>query len=118
MQDILKATNMIFQETGKYIIIGLTGRTGSGCSTSAKILSEEELHIPEKSKIYHSDNDERKYKIVKGFIKENWSRFFCIQVRAIITEMILRLEWDNFVDLVACVAKVDRSSIKENTVFF
>jgi deoxycytidylate deaminase len=118
MQDILKATNMLFQETGKYIIIGLTGRTGSGCTTSAKILSNQELYIPEKSNIYNSDNEKRKYKIVSGFIRENWSPFYCVQIRAIITELILRLSYDGFVDLVANVMKIKKERVADNLSSF
>jgi dCMP deaminase len=35
--------NKIYDERKDFIIIGLTGRTGSGCSTVAKILETDEF---------------------------------------------------------------------------
>ena len=121
MSDISKATSMIFQETGKYMVLGLTGRTGSGCTTVSEILAKKNLLPPKKSKIYNSDNDKRKYKAVYQFINHNWLPFISIQVRAVITEIILNLNYDDFIDLVVEVISMNRvdvvaklSDFKEN----
>jgi dCMP deaminase len=100
MKDEAKATDLLFREAGKYIIIGLTGRTGSGCSASAKILSENNIYIPSSSGIYIDENDSKKYCIVKNYIGDNWRPFISIQVRAIITGVLLRLEYEDFVGLI------------------
>ena len=50
--NVSKAIDTIYNEREKFIIIGLTGRTGSGCTTVSKILKKEKftdlnLHEPE-----------------------------------------------------------------------
>ena len=55
----------VYDERSKFIIIGLTGRTGSGCSEAASILksvSFEHLNLrTPKNQDFHS-KEERKYK--------------------------------------------------------
>lgn len=101
MKDEAKATAMLFQEAGKYIIIGLTGRTGSGCSTASKILSEKYFFAPNISELYINENDSRKYHIAKNFVYKNWRSFYAIQVRSIITGVLLRLKYEDFIGLVS-----------------
>jgi adenylylsulfate kinase-like enzyme len=69
--DVSNALKRLYQETSEFVVLGLTGRTGSGCSTVAKILEDKSPHFPDSSKIYDSDNDRRKYKIIRKFIAEN-----------------------------------------------
>ncbi len=40
MENVIES---IYNEREQFILIGLTGRTGSGCSTVSKILSEEDF---------------------------------------------------------------------------
>lgn len=104
MTDIQKGTDMIFDESGKYIVLGLTGRTGSGCTTVADILSSEDFTIPKNPKIYELRGDRRKYGIVYRYMSENWHPFVNIQVRAVITELLLSLSYDGFVAYISSLA--------------
>ena len=78
----------IFDLRGKFAIIGLTGRTGSGCSTVANILCTEEfsklaLQLPDRNG-EQLTNDERKYQIYYDYLKENWIPAIKIKVTLII----------------------------------
>ena len=78
----------IFDLRGKFAIIGLTGRTGSGCSTVAKILSKSKfndipLPIPQRNE--NLTNDARKYQICYDFLKENWVPAITIKVTHVIS---------------------------------
>lgn len=103
LSDESDALELIYSEASKFIILGLTGRTGSGCSSAAKILSEKEIHLPESSNIYTSENDKRKYKIVRSYIKDNWKSFICIQMRVVITGILLELDFEQFKNLISSV---------------
>lgn len=64
-----------------FIVIGLTGRTGSGCSTFADLMSNdnfEDCEFPEPNNNPDADNNERKYRIAYNFLSENWGSFFVI----------------------------------------
>lgn len=64
-----------------FIVIGLTGRTGSGCSTFADLMSNdnfEDCEFPEPNNKPDADNNERKYRIAYNFLSENWGSFFVI----------------------------------------
>ncbi len=64
-----------------FIVIGLTGRTGSGCSKFADLMSNEafsDCEFPEPNNEGKADNNERKYRISYNFLSENWGSFFVI----------------------------------------
>lgn len=105
------ALERVYSESSEFIILGLTGRTGSGCSTAAKILSKEEVRLPEESNIYSTSNDKRKYKIVRSYIKENWKPFISIQMRVVITGVLLELNFKELVKLISKTLNRDISRI-------
>lgn len=85
------AIDTIYRKDDELIIIGLTGRTGSGCSTVAKILCSQ------KNSIRHSlldssskmSNDARKRRIVAHHFNITWQPFQLIQVRSVITLLLV-----------------------------
>ena len=85
------AIGRIYGDDDDFIVIGLTGRTGSGCSTAARILQSE------KETIRHSlfsgenpySNEDRKERILLRHFKATWTPFLLIQVRALITTFLL-----------------------------
>lgn len=101
MSDESNALGRIFKETSEFIIIGLTGRTGSGCTTAAEILSKENISIPEKSSFYTATNDKLKYKIIRNYININWKQFIKIQMRDVITGILLELNYSQLIELIS-----------------
>lgn len=85
------AIGRIYGDDDDFIVLGLTGRTGSGCSTVANILRSKA------DKIRHSlfsgenpaSNEQRKERIINRHFKTTWSPFLLLQVRAIITTFLL-----------------------------
>jgi deoxycytidylate deaminase/dephospho-CoA kinase len=85
------AIDTIYRKDDELIILGLTGRTGSGCSTVAKILCSA------KNDIRHSllepsattSNDARKRRIVAHHFDTTWRPFQLIQVRSVITLLLV-----------------------------
>jgi deoxycytidylate deaminase len=100
--NVSKAVDMLFEERKNFIIIGLTGRTGSGCSEVAKILHSkfDELDISEPDCNSFQDNDKRKEYIVYKYMEENWRQFQVIEIRNIITSFILENKFDDFKDYI------------------
>ena len=73
-----------------FILIGVTGRTGSGCSTVANILNskEEDLKHSLFQGSHPENNEHRVEKIIFNRFKGSWKPFLLIQVRSIITLML------------------------------
>lgn len=67
----------VFEEKEKFVLIGLTGRTGSGCTTIAKFLDNKfsELNLPISKDHSFNNNSERKYNVVYSYMSKNWNRF-------------------------------------------
>lgn len=93
------AISNIYGEEDDFIIIGLTGRTGSGCSTAASILTSEKSNI--KNSLYNGDsprdNEQRKERIIYRHFSAKWEPFLLLQVRSVITSFLL--DYDPYVVL-------------------
>lgn len=101
------AIHTIYDEREKFIIIGLTGRTGSGCTTVSKILQYEkfnDLNLKEPKTTNFETNNERKYHIIYNYAKKHWHAF----KRLSMTDMIISF-----------IVQHKRSSLRDlfNTIF-
>ncbi len=85
------ALNQIYSQREEFIVLGLVGRTGSGCSTAANILSKDvdSLSVMEPCLEGRPSNEDRKKRIICKFASKHWKPFFFIRVRDIITSFIL-----------------------------
>lgn len=103
----------IYRLRRKFVIIGLTGRTGSGCTTVARILSKRFNELKSSYRDFHSghiDNNTRKDRIVYHYLKENWDTpFTIITASDVIFYFALTLSFDDFIGAI-----VD-ANIEKNT---
>ncbi|BAK70957.1 deoxycytidylate deaminase [Aliarcobacter butzleri] len=87
---------MIYENRKKFIIIGLTGRIGSGCTTTANFLSQEvEDHKLKKICIDDYSNDKQRKKfIIDKFYRKNWNAFKIIRASDVISTFLLKYSFD------------------------
>lgn len=93
----------VFAHRSSFIVIGLTGRTGSGCTTVADLLGSatfDSLELPELPNPPKT-NEDRKDRIIREWLKENWSPFKKIQVSQIILLLALAESGGKFEDFVS-----------------
>lgn len=101
----------IYQETKDFLIIGLTGRTGSGCTTAADKLASSSLNIPGDGYDGLTENELKKHRIIKRYNdSSDWVPFYKIEVSGLITFHLLLLSAG---ELEACLRE---ALIAENTV--
>lgn len=88
------AISRVYGDDDNFIVIGLTGRTGSGCSTTAKILQSTSKTIRHSlfSGENPTSNEQRKQRILLRHFDATWTPFLLIQVRALITTFLLDAE--------------------------
>ncbi|HBS0622620.1 TPA: deoxycytidylate deaminase, partial [Klebsiella pneumoniae] len=69
-----KFISELFLENNQFILVGLTGRTGSGCTTTANILESKNVSFPDLNSLdnFYTGLDIRRYSIVKEFAEEHW----------------------------------------------
>lgn len=109
----------IFKQRRDTILLGLTGRTGSGCSYMASILGKtiNELHSDfseiDDAKI---TNEWRQKRVINDFIKKHWSSFITIKASDFIFYFLLLLSFDDFIDLVVGLSNDSKKGLdkKEN----
>ena len=92
--DKAEAIKSLYSQRDKFILIGLTGRTGSGCTTVAKILSTDDmkkLDLKSYKTCDYNDSGERKYSIIYRYMKEGkkWKKFDVIEASSVIFSGIL-----------------------------
>lgn len=108
-----RAIGSVYKENKKFIVIGLTGRTGSGCSTSAEILCNASIELPENAYSGITKNELRKHRIIRKFIGNRWYPFKCLQVRTVITRYILVLNFSEFCRFISDVMVRDMHKVVE-----
>jgi len=108
-----RAIESVYKENKRFVVIGLTGRTGSGCSTSAEILCSSTIELPENAYTGITNNELRKHRIIKKFIEHRWQPFKCLQVRTVITRYILELNFSEFCRFVSDVMTGDMQKTSE-----
>lgn len=88
----------IYKNRKNFIIVGLTGRIGSGCSTTASFLSTERKNHKLKNLCIDDESNDKSRKkfIVDKFYKENWKPFTTIRASDVIIAYILKYDFDEF----------------------
>ena len=112
-----KFISQLFLENSQFILIGLTGRTGSGCTTAANILEDKFPIFPESDKLdnFYTGLDVNRYKIVKNYATEHWNNFYSIKVSDLISIYILQLSIDELTKFI-CLNfnnEIDKLYVKE-----
>jgi len=92
--SLQKAVDEAYKQRSSLIILGLTGRTGSGCSTVASILRKskiQDLDLLDSKSYDFKDVEERKDSIIKNFMIENdrWKPFITIEASSVIFSFVL-----------------------------
>ncbi|AVE06616.1 deoxycytidylate deaminase [Pseudomonas palleroniana] len=88
----------LFKERSKFVVIGLTGRTGSGCTTAANILESSNPNFPDlnavqyKGKPFFERLNGRRYEILKNYAERNIVQFYSIKVSDLISAYLLSME--------------------------
>ncbi len=112
----------LFEERSRFVVIGLTGRTGSGCTTAATILEEDEPSFPKLSDVnYQSQSffnglDSRRYEVVSKFTNENYTKFVSIKVSDLISTYILSMNSTNLSEFICSQKKSTSKSKIDNMI--
>lgn len=109
--------NGVFDQREKYLIIGLTGKNGSGCSTTASIFAEPmqdvNLSCPEPG-LNGLDSDlERESRIIQRYIKGHQKQFEILKVRDIIASFLLESidTWQRFEKDYCTIKKISKKDV-------
>lgn len=103
------AINSLYSQRDKFILIGLTGRTGSGCTTVSEILAKNdmsELDLRSYKTCDYNNADERKYSVIYRYMKEGgkWKGFTIVEASSIIFSFVLEGTYGSlfkFIDIIA-----------------
>lgn len=109
------AINELYSEGDDFIVLGLTGRTGSGCSTVASILTSDKNNI--KHSLYSgntpSNNEERKQRIILKHFSNKWEKFTLLQVRSLITLLMAQSKIPENIDAIKKLHKINDNNYNE-----
>ncbi|WP_144374027.1 anti-phage dCTP deaminase [Vogesella urethralis] len=96
----------LFLARQEFVLIGLTGRTGSGCTTAANILESDTI-FPDASvtkindNLFYKGNDALRYEILREYAQKNFKKFYSIKVSDIISAYFLSLSEDDAANFIA-----------------
>lgn len=94
----------IMSQNEEFIIIGLTGRVGSGCSEAAEIFGStyQQLELPWIQPGIQGlrSNEERDFRILQRYASAHWIKFDIIRTRTIISSFLLE-DFESFIQVIA-----------------
>lgn len=101
MANYSESVKNAYRERQSLIILALTGRTGSGCTTVSKILSKKnfkDLDVREPKTYDFSSRDERKYEVVYKYMsyQGRWEPFTVIGGSNVIFSFVVEKGFDKF----------------------
>ncbi|MCC8068393.1 MAG: hypothetical protein LIO71_01305 [Ruminococcus sp.] len=99
-----KVVERIFGLRKKFVILGLTGRTGSGCTTVANILTRTIDSLKSEHIEFGNQpitNDIRKDRIIDHFIRKNWKPFTIFKASDFIFYYAMQQDFDSFIDMLS-----------------
>lgn len=115
----MEVVQQIYKLRQNFILIGLTGKTGSGCSTVAKLLQTGNVQdLSSNYKEFNDgeiDNNTRKNRIVHKFIEKNWYPFVTISASDIIFFFALQQEYEVFIKAICNPDNLPISDSKYST---
>lgn len=106
----------IFLQNQNFIILALTGRTGSGCSTASSILCEEHPNFPSGNSVeeFYTGIQNKKYEVAKKYSDVHWKQFKHIKISDLITAHLILKSKDEIVHyLKNGIIKLKNYEIKE-----
>ena len=117
MNNEKNATNQLFSERKKFLVLGLTGLTGSGCTTTANLLKSKtwtDFNPPSEASFFNQENDHRKYNILSDYLSNNWESFEAIRVKDIITGYIFENSYDDFRNYISSLDSINLDEFDKN----
>lgn len=94
---MIEAINQIYKQRQDFILIGLTGKIGAGCSTAANFMTLEKTiqQLPKLCISSTSSDSDRKKFIIQKFYLENWEPFTKITASDVITSFLLENDFSS-----------------------
>lgn len=104
----MSGLDTVYRERGNFIILGLTGRTGSGCTEIATLLEKEftDFNPPIPKYTDFLNDEERKYRVVYDYLSERWKRYYHVRMSHVIATFLLELPFEIFVSLYKSVNEI------------
>lgn len=111
----------IFDLRGGFAIVALTGRTGSGCTTVAELLTKDFKSLSFPGPVRNATtitNDDRKYRICYDYLEKHWRPAIRIKVTHLILWICLQSDFSTLIaklekwyDTNLCMDKNDRKKV-------
>lgn len=112
MKSYKESVDKVYEKIDNCIIIGLTGRTGSGCTTTSKILETSKfecLALSSPKKRDFNDVEERKNAKIYKYMKKEWSQFVTIEASSVILSFVLERRYDDFEKFIDSLCSKDKN---------
>jgi len=96
--SVSRFVHTLYKERANRIVIGFTGRTGSGCTTATDLLTARVGAVSMSAEQQPTNVLERKDRIIARFAAENWQPFIRLSVTSLIGSFLLEENGTTFIE--------------------
>ncbi|MFC7301480.1 deoxycytidylate deaminase [Cognatiluteimonas weifangensis] len=96
-RDLTLGIEEVYAERLDFLVVALTGRTGSGCSTTAEAMTRSISDLPVSTDGL-AGAELRKFNICHNFLRAQWVPFKAISVSTVIFSFLILEEWGQIED--------------------
>ncbi len=111
--------DILVEQRSDFIVLGLTGRTGSGCTTTTTLLDRKVNKFPSIQDLQHvegyelSSLSQKRYDIAKHYAQKHFPSFLPIKISDLISAMVIAASHSDLVSFVSGVLDEDENKVKK-----
>ncbi len=109
--------DILVEQRSDFIVLGLTGRTGSGCTTTTTLLDRKINSFPSIQDLQHVDGYElsslsqKRYDIAKHYAQKHFPSFLPIKISDLISAIVIAASQKKLVSFVSGVLEEDETKV-------
>lgn len=111
--------DILIKQRSDFIVLGLTGRTGSGCTTASMLLERKKIDFPNLNDLQHVEGyylsvlSQKRYNLAKQYASKHFPTFLPIKISDLISAIVLDTSNKDLKNFIVKVLNEEKYKVKK-----